>query len=84
MHAGEIFKQHDLAMSLRLLAQEGPQAFYGGPLSEAIVEGCREHGGLMVDQDFQDYRVRVSAALEGQFGNRTLLTVGPPSMVGCR
>ncbi|MEW5851621.1 MAG: gamma-glutamyltransferase [Myxococcota bacterium] len=82
LRKGDILYQPDLAMSMRLLAKDGPQAFYGGPLSQAIVEGCRERGGLMRDVDFQQYRVRVSAAVDAQFGNQTILTVGPPSIGG--
>jgi gamma-glutamyltranspeptidase/glutathione hydrolase len=82
LRAGQVLKQPELAASLRLIAREGPASFYGGLLSQAIVEGCRDRGGLMRDQDFQAYRVRVSGALQETFGARTLLTVGPPSIGG--
>lgn len=77
-----MLKQHDLAAAMRLLAQDGPGAFYGGPLSQGIVAGCRERGGLMRDEDFLSYRVRVGPAVHARYGNRTFFTVGPPSVGG--
>jgi len=35
---GEVFRQPDLARSLRLLAKEGPSAFYTGAIAQAIHE----------------------------------------------
>jgi gamma-glutamyltranspeptidase/glutathione hydrolase len=82
LHQGDTLRQPQLALSMRLLAAEGPAAFYGGPISQGIVEGCKDKGGLMTDADFQAYRVRVGPALQATYGDRTLLTVGPPSIGG--
>ncbi len=82
LRQGDVLRQQDLAASMRLLAAEGPGAFYGGVLGQAIIEGCKDKGGLMVDEDFQRYRVRAGPAQSATYGNRTLLTVGPPSIGG--
>ncbi len=44
---GERLVQPDLARSLRLLAEYGPDAFYRGPIAEAIVQTIRAAGGVM-------------------------------------
>jgi gamma-glutamyltranspeptidase/glutathione hydrolase len=82
LRQGDILRQTDLAMSMRLVAREGPSAFYGGPISQAIVQGCRERGGLMRDEDFQEYQARVGPALEANLDGKRLLTTGPPSVGG--
>jgi gamma-glutamyltranspeptidase/glutathione hydrolase len=54
--AGTIHRQPRLASSLRRLAQDGRDAFYRGPIAEAIVRFSREHGGLFEMEDFYEYR----------------------------
>ncbi len=52
---GQIFRNPDLARSLRLIAQGGRDAFYKGELAKAIVETSRRHGGTHAEKDFADY-----------------------------
>ena len=49
--AGEIFRNPGLARTLRLLAIGGKDAFYRGPVAEAIVAVLREAGGCMALDD---------------------------------
>ena len=53
---GEVFSNPTLARSLELIATEGRDAFYGGPLAEAIVETSRQQNGLFAMKDFLDHR----------------------------
>ncbi len=48
---GQIFRQPQLAASLRLLAREGPDAFYRGPLGRAFLELSAAEGGLFAASD---------------------------------
>src|SRR2546425_9769017 len=43
--AGEWFKNPDLARTLRLIAEQGPGAFYGGELGGRVVDRVRALGG---------------------------------------
>ncbi len=52
---GERFVSSDLARSLRLLATEGPDAFYKGPIAKAIVATSEKLGGLFTAQDLADH-----------------------------
>ena len=52
---GQIFRNPDLAHSLRLIAQGGRDAFYKGELAKAIVETSRRHGGTLAEKDFAEY-----------------------------
>jgi gamma-glutamyltranspeptidase/glutathione hydrolase len=53
---GEIFRNPNLAATFRLLAEGGREAFYHGPVAEAIVAASRELGGLFGLEDFADTR----------------------------
>ncbi len=53
--AGELFRQKNLAASLKRIANEGKEVFYGGELAEEIVRFSRENGGLLSVKDFQDH-----------------------------
>jgi gamma-glutamyltranspeptidase/glutathione hydrolase len=52
---GQIFRNPDLARSLRLIAQGGRDAFYKGELAKSIVETSRRHGGTLIEKDFAEY-----------------------------
>lgn len=53
--SGERFACPDLAQSLRLLADEGPDAFYRGPIAEAIVRTSERYGGLLTPRDLAEH-----------------------------
>jgi gamma-glutamyltranspeptidase len=52
---GTTFRQKDLASSLRSMAMEGTQTFYSGHLMEIIVEGIKEQGGILEEEDFRKH-----------------------------
>lgn len=49
---GEVFRQPDLARSLRAIAEGGRDVFYKGPLAEAIVQTSDRYGGYLRMSDF--------------------------------
>jgi gamma-glutamyltranspeptidase/glutathione hydrolase len=53
--AGQIFRNPDLARSLRVVAQGGRDAYYKGELAKAIVEASRRHGGTLTEKYFAEY-----------------------------
>ncbi len=52
---GEMFRNPDLAASLRLIAANGRSGFYEGKTAEAIVAVSREKGGMMTAADLKEY-----------------------------
>lgn len=50
---GQLFKQPDLASSLTLIAEQGPEAFYSGEITDKIVSDLKAHNGLLTRKDFQ-------------------------------
>ena len=53
--AGEVFRNPDLAHTFRMLAEHGRDAFYKGPIAEAIVAYSDQHDGFLTMKDFEDH-----------------------------
>ena len=53
--AGEIFRNPDLARSLRAIADHGSAGFYDGETAAAILALMHLHGGLMTPDDLEEY-----------------------------
>lgn len=54
---GKIFRQPELAESLREIAMHGEQAFYNGPITEDIIKVMNNGGNPVTLQDFKDYKI---------------------------
>ncbi len=52
---GEIFRNPDLAGSLKQIAEHGRDAFYKGEIAGKILESMKRHGGTMTAQDLAEY-----------------------------
>ncbi len=53
---GQMFRNPDLAHSLRLIAKDGADAYYRGPIADAIVKLSDEQNGFLTKADFADYK----------------------------
>jgi gamma-glutamyltranspeptidase/glutathione hydrolase len=51
--AGELFRNPGLARSLRCIAEEGADGFYGGRIGAAIAAVVQEFGGVLSEADLQ-------------------------------
>ena len=54
-HTGQLFKNPDMAKALRLIAEQGPDAFYKGEIAAAILKTSEHLGGTMTAQDLASY-----------------------------
>src|SRR5206468_3021793 len=52
---GEVFRNTDLAASLREIAEHGRDAFYKGTIARRIVETMKAHNGTMTRDDLAAY-----------------------------
>jgi len=52
--AGEIFKEKNLARTLRTLAAGGRDAFYKGEIGRAIADYCKANGGFITMEDLAE------------------------------
>ena len=53
--AGQVIRLPGLAATLRGIASGGPDAFYSGPVADAIVSSLQERGGLMTNDDLRNH-----------------------------
>ena len=79
---GEIFRQPELAATLRRIATEGPTAFYRGAIAKSIVATVQKYQGTIRAQDLEDYEAKLREPLVGHFRGFTILAAPPPSSGG--
>jgi gamma-glutamyltranspeptidase/glutathione hydrolase len=79
--AGEVLVQPDLARSLRLVAEGGPDVFYRGELAERLVAYARRMGGLLDRRDLAGYRADWPEPIEVEHRGRRVLQC-PPNGLG--
>jgi gamma-glutamyltranspeptidase/glutathione hydrolase len=80
--AGQKLARLALARALRLIAEQGPEAVYQGPIGQAMVKAARAAGGVLAERDLASYRVRVREPLRGSYNGYEVVTMPPPSSGG--
>jgi gamma-glutamyltranspeptidase/glutathione hydrolase len=78
---GDIFRNPDLAGALRLIAAGGRDAFYKGPIAQAIVAKSKASGGLFAMADFDQIHARWVEPVSTTF-NGYVIHEMPPSTQG--
>lgn len=53
---GSVFRDADLAHSLELIARNGRNGFYTGPLAAKLAEFSKQQGGTMTEADLADFK----------------------------
>ena len=76
---GERCALPELASTLRAIATGGVDAFYRGPIAEAIATYLAREGGLLTAMDFAAYRSRWEAPLGLAYRRWTLYNTPPPT-----
>ena len=75
LESGDRVVQPDLARTLETIADGGAEAFYRGPIVDAIVDDVRALGGILTREDFGAFRPRELAPLTCDYRGRMLVTV---------
>ena len=79
---GDRLVQTDLATTLELIAQQGPDAFYKGPIAAAVEDASNANGGILTARDFAAYTVTEAAPLTCFYRGYLLVSAPPPSSGG--
>jgi gamma-glutamyltranspeptidase/glutathione hydrolase len=79
---GEVFKQPELAQTLRRLMKFGVKDFYEGETAHLIAADVQKHGGLISLEDLKHYTAVERTPLVGTYRGYTLITAPPPSSGG--
>jgi gamma-glutamyltranspeptidase/glutathione hydrolase len=80
--AGEILIQKDLARTLTLLSELGPDAFYKGEIAALIVKEMEKNGGLITLQDLKNYNIVEREPLAGDYKDYKIVSMPPSSSGG--
>jgi gamma-glutamyltranspeptidase/glutathione hydrolase len=79
---GDRMVQKNLGGTLRRIARDGADAFYKGPIAEAIVKASQAGHGIVQKADFEQYTVRELKPVECNYRGYTITSSPPPSSGG--
>src|SRR2546428_4774566 len=79
---GTLWKQHDLARTLQLISDSGPDVFYRGQIADLIVAEMQRGGGLITKDDLRNYRAKWRTPVRLSYRGHTIYSMPPPSSGG--
>ncbi|MGK7895431.1 MAG: gamma-glutamyltransferase [Xenococcus sp. (in: cyanobacteria)] len=75
---GDILVQSDLANSLKLIADQGTEAFYQGEIAQKIVAASNNNQGILSLEDFANYQVSEYAPVSCDYRGYQVTSSPPP------
>ncbi len=79
---GDTMVLPDLGKTLRLIAEEGADAFYQGPIANQIVAQMQQGNGIITKDDLAAYQAKSREPIRGTYRDYELLGPPPPSSGG--
>jgi gamma-glutamyltranspeptidase / glutathione hydrolase len=79
VEGGTWVRQPELGRLIRLLADEGPDAYYRGPVGDAIAARIQDAGGFMTSDDVAAHRGAWVEPLRAQYRAVDVLEMPPPT-----
>jgi gamma-glutamyltranspeptidase/glutathione hydrolase len=80
--AGDRLIQKDLAKTLRLIAEQGPDGFYKGRVAELLAAEMKRDGGLITTADLAAYQAKARKPIHGTYRGYDVYGPPPPSSGG--
>ncbi len=82
LQEGDLWRQKDLARTLKLIAKKGAEVFYRGEIANRIADDIVAHGGLITREDLAAYRAIERPPVTGSYRGYDIISMGPPSSGG--
>ncbi len=79
---GDTLRQPQLARTLRLIAEQGPEVFYEGEIADSIVGAMERRGGLITHEDLARYEAKEREPVTFDYRGYTIHAMGPASSGG--
>lgn len=79
---GDIWKQPDLARTLKRIQRNGRDGFYKGETAHMIVADMKRNGGLITEEDLAQYEARERVPVHGTYRGYDVYSMPPPSSGG--
>jgi gamma-glutamyltranspeptidase/glutathione hydrolase len=80
--AGTVWKQADLARTLQLISDSGPEVFYRGQIADLIVAEMERGHGLITKDDLRRYRPKWRTPIQLGYRGYTIYSMPPASSGG--
>lgn len=77
-NAGETYRNPELAKTLRIMAEQGVDAYYSGELADNLDRFMRENGGWARKSDLEAYRAIGRVPVNGSYRGYELSVPGSP------
>jgi gamma-glutamyltranspeptidase/glutathione hydrolase len=78
---GEVFRQPELARTLKRIAQN-PDDFYRGAMARELAASMQKGGGLITAEDLAHYEVKEREPVRGTYRGYEIISAPPPSSGG--
>ncbi|MGY8797045.1 MAG: gamma-glutamyltransferase, partial [Woeseiales bacterium] len=82
IRAGELFKQPELAETLKRIAANGADEFYSGETAKMLVAQMGRSNGLITAEDLENYEAIWRAPLRATWRDYEIVSAPPPSSGG--
>jgi gamma-glutamyltranspeptidase/glutathione hydrolase len=79
---GDLYRQPDLAATLKRIAQKGTKGFYEGETADLIVAEMQRGKGLITHSDLKNYQPKVRKPVHGTYRGYDIYSMSPPSSGG--
>jgi len=79
---GELWKQPDLAATLKRIQKDGRDGFYKGKTAKLIAKFMKKHNGLITKDDLASYQPTEQKPIHGRYKGYDVYGMPPPSSGG--
>ena len=79
---GEVWKQPELANTLKAIRDKGRDGFYKGRVAKEIVSFMKENGGIISQKDLNNYEAIERKPVKGSYKEYEIYSMPPPSSGG--
>uniref|UniRef100_UPI0035632DA1 gamma-glutamyltransferase n=1 Tax=Pseudoalteromonas sp. TaxID=53249 RepID=UPI0035632DA1 len=79
---GKLFKQPELAATLKRIRDNGKDGFYQGETAAIIANFMKQHGGIITQDDLKNYRAKSRTPIKANWNGYQVVTSPPPSSGG--
>ncbi len=79
---GEVWKQPDLAATLKRISNQGRDGFYKGETASKLIAFMKAQGGIITQQDLDQYEALERKPVTGTYRDYSVYSMAPPSSGG--
>ena len=79
---GDRLIQPDLAKTMKLIAEDGPEAFYTGKIADLLIKEIESGSGYITKEDLKSYRAVERKPIHGTYRGYDIFGPSPPSSGG--